>query len=147
MFYKSPREWYRPNAWILHIEAFSWHSLVTLVPLFCAVTFILWWNTSILMGVVSSRITIPSSTGHKGSRNGLSVKMMSLSSHYISTHLNTYQHWRVRQSSAPPLSKQQMDEYVFLEWFYPSSRVPETFTSMPRHVEAVLVTHGDPTPY
>lgn len=43
---------------------------------FLLIIFILWWNVPILMGVLSSRITISPSTQHEDSLNGLmSMKM------------------------------------------------------------------------
>lgn len=66
-------------------------SLLINTKLFSGFTFILRWNISILMAVVSSRMTMSQFTGHEGSQNGLmDMKIMSLiccdlHSHQIST--------------------------------------------------------------
>ncbi len=122
--------------------AFCWHGLGLLVPLEWRVTasqdklvlsirFILWWDISILVGVFSSRMTMPSSIGHEGSLNGLmSMKIWiicyGLCSHLISTQLNTY--GRFWTDVWQPILLLHSKDTVKIIWKkgVPSSRVPKT---------------------
>lgn len=59
--------------------------------LFWGMGFIQWWNISILMGVVFSRMTVPSSTGNKKSLDGLiriNIMLITCYGLYTSIQLN-----------------------------------------------------------
>lgn len=68
-------------------------SLVSLqinTKLFCVITFILWWNVSILIGVVSSWMTMPPFIEHEGSLNSLMrIICYDLCSHHVSAQLSS----------------------------------------------------------
>ncbi len=94
--------------------------------LFWVITFILQWNISILMGVVSSRGTMPASTGHEGSLNGLmSMKLMWIICCGFHSHLWEILDRCVRQRSPPQSSKHQMSIF-WKNGVNSSSRIPET---------------------
>ena len=112
--------------WV-HLSTQREESLQINTKLFWVITFILWWNISILMWVVSFRMTMPQFICSKGFTECFDEYENDVShslyygprSDQISTqiqHLWELLDWRVTQRSPPP-SKQQMREYRFEEWY------------------------------
>lgn len=115
---------------------FCWHSLSPLVPLKGRVTANqnkivlsdhLWWNISILMGVVSSKMTVPNPRGMRGHWMSF-VICYGLCSRHISTqfeHLSILGR-PVKRSSPPSLKPQTRG--IFLVFICEGGWRPNTLT-------------------
>lgn len=68
---KTEDLYYAAGAFIYVLAWFGSTCSLSLLQFFCLISFILHWNISIRMGVVSSRMTLPPSLGHECSVNYL----------------------------------------------------------------------------
>jgi hypothetical protein len=86
---------------------------------------------------------MPPFTVHEWSLNGLmSVKTVQTICHGHLSHLWEILEGRMRQRFSPTSTKHQIIEFLMKEW----CRIPPIVEPMPRHIEAVLVDRGGPTP-
>lgn len=104
--------------------------------LFWMVTFILWWNISVLMRVVFSRMTMPSSTGQGRSLIGLKEMMWiiccGLRSHLISIERLWESLYLARHRSLHHHHKNiKWGNILGKNGVHPSSRVPDSHWSCP----------------
>lgn len=74
----------------LHLSPKRDLSLQINVTFFCLITLVLWWNISSLMGVVSSRMIIPTWGLNERLDEDEVMGICGLQSDWISIHFNTY---------------------------------------------------------